>query len=119
MTKSSTQPKFRQGDILFVPVSRLPKGKPKKRATGLIAAGEVTGHAHRLAPEDLETSEVLEIGDGLFVRISKDGFAIDGSPGATIVHDEHGPITLAPGVYEVRQQRERDLFSEVVRPVMD
>jgi hypothetical protein len=110
---------YRQGDILFIRIARLPKGNRKTRTNGVVALGEVTGHSHALATEDLETSAVLEIGDGLYVRVSPNGVAIDGSPGARIVHEEHAAILLPPGNYEVRQQRERDFFSEAVRPVLD
>lgn len=105
----------RQGDVLFIRRNKLPAGDAKKREDGAVAYGEVTGHSHRLA--DIETAEVLEIGGGVFVRVADDGVSIEGDPGATFVHEEHGPISLAPGNYEIRIQREYS--PEAIRNVVD
>lgn len=110
-----SQLKYRQGDVMFIPVARIPAGETKKRDNGTAAYGEVTGHSHRLA--DLESAEVLEIGDGLFVKVSDAGVSISGDPGATFVHEEHGPVTLPPGSYQIRIQREYS--PEVIRNVAD
>jgi hypothetical protein len=95
---------YRQGDVLFRRIQALPVGEQKKRANATVAYGEVTGHSHALASEDRDAAEVLEIGDGLYVHVSAAGVRIDG--GATFVHQEHAPITLPPGNYQVVIQRE-------------
>ena len=105
----------RQGDVMFIPVSSLPDGPRSKRENATVAYGEVTGHSHALAEEDRECAEVLEIGEGLYVHVSEAGLRIEG--GATFVHEEHGPVTLAPGDYEVRIQREYS--PEEIRNVVD
>jgi hypothetical protein len=107
--------KVRQGDVLFLPVAAIPGGERKKRENGVAAYGEVTGHSHRLA--DLATAEVFELGEGLFVRVSDEGISIGGEPGATFVHEEHGPANLSPGNYEIRIQREYS--PEEIRNVVD
>ncbi len=90
--------KYRQGDLLFVRRRRLPEGETtRKRENGHIAEGEVTGHVHRLAT--LDAAEVLEVGDGLYLNITAEG-------GVSIVHDEHKPLDLPSGVFEVKRQRE-------------
>ncbi len=106
---------IRQGDVMFVRLLKLPAGERKKRDNGTVAYGEVTGHSHTLAVEDKKIAEVLEIGDGLFVHVSKSGGIRLG--GATFVHEEHGPVTLAPGYYEIRIQREYS--PEAIRNVID
>lgn len=103
----------RQGDVMFIPIDRLPDGARKKRENGTAAYGEVTGHSHRL--EHLDAAEVLEIGDGLFVHVSESGGL--SITGATFVHEEHLPVTLDPGNYEIRIQREYQ--PEGVRSVVD
>ena len=91
---------YRQGDVLFKQVKSVPAGDRKKRASGHILEGEATGHIHRLAESDLDAAEVLEYGDGqLFLSVSAEG-------GISIVHEEHNPIMLPAGVYEVTRQRE-------------
>lgn len=87
---------YRQGDVLIRRIQALPAPKGKQRKSGVLAEGEVTGHAHRV--EDLASAEVLEIENGLYLRV--------GEEGVRIVHEEHAPIELAPGNYEVEIQRE-------------
>ena len=106
---------YRQGDVLFRKIARLPNGERRKRENATVAYGEVTGHSHCLAIEDREVAEVLEIGDGLYVHVSAEGVRIEG--GATFVHEEHGPITLPPGNWKVIIQREYS--PEAIRNVLD
>jgi hypothetical protein len=106
---------IRQGDVMFIPVKKLPAGERKQRADGAVAYGEVTGHSHRLAMEDQVQAEVLEIGGGVYVHVGEAGLSIKG--GADFVHEEHGTVTLAPGDYEVRIQREYS--PEEIRNVVD
>lgn len=87
---------YRQGDVLIRRIGSLPKQKARPRLTGILAYGEVTGHAHKV--EDLTHAEVLEVGSGLYLRV--------GQEGVRIVHEEHAPISLPPGDYEVEIQRE-------------
>ncbi len=87
---------YRQGDVLIRRIKSLPTQKAQIRLNGILAYGEVTGHAHKV--ENLQSAEVLEVGDGLYLRVAEEG--------VRIVHEEHAPITLAPGNYEVSIQRE-------------
>lgn len=98
---------YRQGDVLIRRISRLPKQKATKRESGILAYGEVTGHAHKV--EQLEKAEVLECGKDLYLRVSEDG--------VRIVHDEHAPIALPQGNYAVTIQREYS--PEAIRNVAD
>ena len=93
---------FRQGDVLLVPISRdeLPKERTrvrKKKGEGVIlAAGEATGHHHR----------VRERG-AVEYRAGKERYLTVGKAGGTITHEEHDPISLPPGgVFKIVQQRE-------------
>lgn len=87
---------YRQGDVLIRRIKSLPTQKAQPRLTGILAYGEVTGHAHRV--EDPALAEVLEVGKGLFLRV--------GSEGVRIVHEEHAPVSLPAGDYEIEIQRE-------------
>lgn len=106
---------YRQGDVLFTRIAKLPTGERRLRNDGAVAYGEVTGHSHRLAEEDVNSAEVLEIGDGLYVHVSDAGVRIEG--GVTFVHEEHGPVTLPRGDYRVTIQREYS--PEAIRNVID
>ena len=98
---------YRQGDVLIRRIDGLPKQKAVKRASGTILEGEATGHVHRIA--ELTQAEVLEIQDGVYLRV--------GEKGVRIIHEEHAPITLPPGESEVSRQREYS--PEEIRNVAD
>lgn len=98
---------FRQGDVLIRSVGRLPNGERKPVADGILAHGEVTGHAHRVA--DLECAQLFNCGDGMFLSV--------GAGGVSIVHEEHAPIELPKGTYQIRIQREYS--PEAIRNVLD
>lgn len=99
-TPKSSRPFWRQGDIFFVKVAQdlnLDQASPLKN--GLIARGETTGHAHRVAAASLRAGAVLyALGPDMYLRAPE--------AGATIVHEEHGPIELPSGDYAVVQQQE-------------
>ena len=65
----------------------------------VLVEGEVTGHAHRIAPSDLPSTRIgfMDEPRRLFVE------AIET---IHIVHEEHDTIELPPGRYEVVRQRE-------------
>lgn len=103
---------LRQGDILLVPCE-IPEedlARAKVRPDGVIARGELTGHAHRV---DTSCAQVLDLErkDGVFtfVRAFEPTF---------VRHEEHGLVPVEPRpasrpgfvyVYEARRQREATL----------
>lgn len=95
---------FRHGDLLMVQVSAIPT-TAKKVAHGILAEGEVTGHAHRL-----QHGVVFQDGDRLY-------FESDGT--AVVTHEEHATIAFPAGVYEVIRQREYNPFEDAARRVAD
>jgi hypothetical protein len=100
----------RQGDVGFVQ-SAIPKDA-KRIALRPLALGEVTGHSHQVAIEDRHGVEMFEIEGSTFLRVTAEG-------GVSIVHEEHGPITLPVGWEgEIRIAREYDEEIDF-RQVMD
>nr|MDO8116609.1 hypothetical protein [Candidatus Sigynarchaeota archaeon] len=83
----------RQGDVLLVEVDEIPK-RAKQLQTKIILEGEATGHAHRIVH-----GEIFQEFTDMFV---------DAGDGTKLVHDEHGPIKLEPGIYKVVRQAEYD-----------
>ena len=97
---------YRQGDVGIRRVASIPKGAKKvKRDAGriVLAYGEVTGHAHAVL--DREATLVRSTDGRTFLRLD--------AP-ATVVHEEHAPVKLAPGAYEVIRQRE---WSDLDEPI--
>ena len=93
----------RQGDVLLVPVERIPwrrqhEVEPDSRGV-VLAEGEATGHAHVVR------------GAARLVRATRH-WAHPGetylvvSGRAQLVHEEHDPLQLKRGTYEMRRQRE-------------
>jgi hypothetical protein len=92
----------RQGDLLLMKTGEIPKGA-KRVVTGIVLAGEATGHHHRLVGGD-----VFTINGAMFLDVKKS---------ARLVHEEHKPITLSAGKYAVVRQREyagKDMTKVVV-----
>ena len=90
---------IRQGDVLLVPVAGLPeRAREGRRGRLVLAEGEATGHAH-VVDDDRASLHGHPSSSGLYLSVVGDGPVF-------LVHEEHGPLALAPGVYEVRRQRE-------------
>jgi hypothetical protein len=97
---------WRQGDVYLIAVPKLPEsGRVGRRA--VLAEGEITGHAHRL--KDPASGQVFSVGNQLYLEVLAEQ--------ATIIHEEHGPVTLPRGGYSVRIQREYS--PEEIRRVVD
>jgi hypothetical protein len=82
----------RQGDILFTAIDHLPEGLTL-RPDNVIVRGEATGHSHRLQ----EGRVWADAQGNLFLEV----------PVPTqVAHQEHQPIALPAGFYQVTRQRE-------------
>ena len=115
---------IRQGDVLFIPIKpeefagaiidddRRVRGNVIK--SGIIQAGEVTGHHHRIA--DLEAAEVFAVStwnaETKYVSVTAEG-------GVSIQHEEHHTVQLPKGNYRVHIAREFDYLSQHTRQVRD
>jgi hypothetical protein len=110
--------KVRQGDVYIVEIDRIPAGAseiPREGGRVVLAHGGVTGHAHAIS--DLHVQHYRD--DGTVKALKSENRVKLRAGGAlpftylrvidrpaTLEHEEHGPITLPPGTYEVRRQRE-------------
>ncbi len=100
--RKSDHPFWRQGDIFFVKLAEEQNlGDAPVQKNGVIARGEQTGHAHRVAASSLAAGAVLYLlGREMYLRAPAEG--------AVVVHDEHQPIQLPAGSYAVVNQQEFD-----------
>lgn len=108
---------FRQGDVLLLPTDTQPTAKAQRvtdQGRVILAYGEVTGHCHEVLPtvsdaDPVPAMELFQEPDGTrLLMIKRD---------VLVRHEEHGPVALAPGGYEVRRQREYS--PEAIRNVAD
>lgn len=106
----------RQGDVLICRVDEIPAmAKEQKRDRGrvVLAYGESTGHAHAFHGSRVTLYADTGSGSGgrRFLRVTGD------APEA-LTHEEHSPILVPPGEYEVLGQREY-IAPELTRAVVD
>lgn len=117
---------YRQGDVLLIP-TQIPEGDypevPSVDGFHILALGEATGHRHKVpssqselfapldrtpTPRIQNSRQVVENADGLLLRIKE---------ACQLTHEEHNPVELPAGDYQVRIQRE--YTPEAIRMVAD
>jgi len=86
---------WRHGDVLIERCPEIPSGV-RRAPHVVLARGEATGHAHRIL--EPKTAVLFEGEDEGYLQVCADH--------ATLVHEEHHPITLTQGVYRFWFQRE-------------
>jgi hypothetical protein len=115
MANKKQQPHFRQGDVFIRRIgdsAKIPKDfEPVKQDKGrvVLAYGEVTGHAHALKGTDAKLWRKAGDVTKAFLEVTKKE--------TVLKHEEHAPITLEEGFYEVVRQRE--YTPEEIRMVAD
>lgn len=81
----------RQGDVLLVRTGDAENDSALTGAPVVLKHGEVTGHSHRFMADD----GVMLKGGSLNLYRKK-----------PLVHEEHAPIEVAPGAYDIPDQVE-------------
>ena len=103
---------FRQGDVLIVPIAKLPAGLEsveREHGSLVLAYGEVTGHAHAIRDKRAALFRDPKLA-AMFMHVSGDGpVALD--------HQEHDTIHIPPGDYQIIRQRE--YTPDAIRNVAD
>lgn len=119
---------IRQGDVYLHRVDKLPEGAtllPGQNVKIVLALGEATGHHHRIEDHVIELAAAAEITEALIARHqvkarlyehAGDRYLVVDEP-VTLLHEEHLPQILPPGIYELPQQMEYD--ASIMRRVAD
>ncbi len=101
---------IRHGEILLLPVDKMPRGKITKQRVQIVGHSE-TGHHHVL--ESTAEFEVVDKKD-LYLRLFEP---------AKLVHkkqvDKHKTLDVPAGTYHVIYKNEYDPFSKIIRRVED
>jgi hypothetical protein len=102
----------RQGDVMIKKVTEIPSGAKDVTPQGriILALGEQTGHSHAIAEGEAREFSFADAGNAVRRFLSVVSLA-------TVKHEEHAPIPLTPGAYEIIQQREYS--REEIRNVAD
>jgi hypothetical protein len=106
---------LRQGDVKILKIKSLPSESlidARDNNVAVLAYGEVTGHKHQITEGEVR---FLKFGENNNMFAPK--FLEVLSETAVLTHEEHFPITLDKGIYEISIQRE--YFPEELRNVMD
>ena len=100
---------WQQGDVIGRKLEALPEGKTValSKLRCALADGEHTGHQHVVESDD---AELIQIGERMLLKLVKQ---------ATVVHPEHKPIYLSPGIWEIGRVKEYDWFQHMERQVVD
>jgi hypothetical protein len=96
---------YRQGDVLVMRAEHslgVPfRVRRDRRGRLVLASGDASGHAHVIDGPDAELLDDPLTGRR-FLRLVAE---------SKLSHEEHAPIALPPGLYEVRRQRVYDPVS--------
>jgi hypothetical protein len=97
-----------QGDVLLRKLDTMPAGKAETvwRKRLVLAHGE-SGHSHVIEDDE---AELIQMGERMLLKLTR---------ATTVKHEEHKPITLSPGVWEIGRVKEYDYFQHMARQVMD
>jgi hypothetical protein len=100
--KKQMSKQYRQGDVLLVEIDQpLRTVKPINPEEGriILARSELSGHAYAIQEGEGAVKFFEGVGDRRYLFLTEIG---------RLEHEEHGPIVLESGWYEVRRQREYD-----------
>lgn len=120
---------IRQGDVCLVKVSKLPEGcteVPHVNGAIVLAFGEVTGHAHKIADwQDAarmkdagrQARNVLHATRARLLQSPNGTRFLEVTKPVTLKHEEHTAHEIPAGIYELPQQMEHS--AERMRRVAD
>jgi hypothetical protein len=97
---------YQQGDVTIKPIDKIP-AHAMATGTRVLAEGEATGHKHLAEAEDVK------------LYLHEGSLYMSAPQGTTVVHEEHGPLIIPPGEYQIGIVREYDHFAEEARYVAD
>jgi len=90
---------MRQGDVLLVRVTRLPKARTLNldatRPDVVLKFGESTGHCHSFRGEEAAKVRLWDAGAERYLQVLER---------ATLQHEEHASIVVEPGIYHLPEQ---------------
>jgi hypothetical protein len=105
---------IQQGDVIIKEVDALPKGVesvPRRNGKVVVMEGEATGHSH-----------VIDSDKAALWVLNKSGISqiyLEVAEPVTIYHDEHKPLPIPAGIYEIGRVLEYNHFEMAYRVVSD
>ena len=115
-----TQVRYQQGDVILTLTDNIPSSQHNIVDCDnkvVIAEGEGTGHHHRFELDKLDPEVSVQGWKKHWDQFPTMVQITGGS--ATLYHEEHNPLTLPGGVYQITFVREMDHISGRERRVVD
>jgi len=101
---------YQQGDILLFPVQEIPANATEiKGHNNVLAEGESTGHAHRMAAP-VQLFRNAQQPTDVFMAVPKR---------IELRHEEHATQVIPPGKYRIGRVQEYDYSTQEARRVQD
>lgn len=100
---------IRQGDILLVPVDKIPQGakrEPLSKEGIVVAEGEATGHHHRIKRTTVSRRKDRSPEVRAFTKGKTRYIHVPAGVKAELSHEEHETLAIPPGDHKVVTQRE-------------
>lgn len=97
---------YQQGDVIIKRIVTIPRGERLSHLT--LAKGEATGHHHTITEGD---ASLHEREGTLYLKVE--------SENAILTHQEHNPITIEKGDYQIGIVKEYDHLLQEERNVAD
>ena len=105
---------IQHGDVLLKPMDKLPSGCKRQEREGVglvIARGEMTGHNHVITDKGATVWMLEKNGvSNLYLEVAEP---------VVITHEEHKPLEIPTGIYEIGRVKEYDYLAEMERRVVD
>lgn len=97
---------YQQGDVLLVKSDHI---KGDRIESNVVQEGEHTGHAHRFTKGQVSIFKTSD--DVKYVKV------VGGT--ALLTHEEHLPVEIEEGEYEIKIVRQKDPFTKLISRVVD
>ena len=110
--------RLQQGDVILKQISKIPE-RAKKVSGNVLAEGEHTGHFHALCQKKVGFARQEKVRGLSFFKDDKGNSFVKLTEPLELLHQEHNPISVSPGVYEIGIVKEYDHFAEGARNVAD
>lgn len=111
---------YRHGDVTVEEISLISKDlKEIETSKIVLALGEVTGHSHSVIPIGKTKLSVYSLSDEKPDTLLNDICFKVSDGNALLVHEEHEPIVLPPGIYNRKMKVQFNPFKNAVENVTD
>lgn len=111
---------YRHGDVTLENITKIPEDlKPLETKKVILALGEVTGHSHTVIPIGEAKLSVYSVEDKKPDAVLDDIFFEVQNGKCLLVHEEHEPIVLEPGIYHRQMKKQYNPFTKAVENVRD